>query len=217
MAGGGGGMREKWLPTGERASLSGASLPASGAGPAQPIVLPYGGVWPRIAADVFLAPGAVVVGDVEIGAGASVWFHATVRGDVAPVRIGARSNVQDGAVLHVDADAPCLVGEDVTIGHRAVVHGTTVGDGATVGMGAIVLSRSRVGARAVVAAGAVVAEGAEVRPGTLVAGVPAVEKRALDDERQAASAAAAGRYVGYAAAYRAALGGDAARGGTGGG
>src|ERR687892_563874 len=86
----------------------------------RPVILPYDGIWPRI----------------------SVWFHVTIRGDVAPIRVGAGSNVQDGAVLHVDPGAPCLVGEDVTIGHGAIVHGTTVGNGATIGMGATVLSRS---------------------------------------------------------------------------
>src|SRR5262245_14597522 len=106
----------------------------------QPVILPYNGVWPRIAPDAFIAPGAVVIGDVEIGAQASVWFNATIRGDTAPIRIGARSNVQDGATLHVDANAPCVVGDDVTIGHNAVVHGTTIGNGVTIGMGSIILS-----------------------------------------------------------------------------
>ncbi len=166
------------------------------------LVLPFGGVWPRIAPDVFLAPGSVVVGDVEIGADSSVWFQAMIRGDVAPVRIGARSNVQDGAVIHVDANAPCTVGDDVTIGHGASVHGTTVGNGTTIGMGSIVLSRSRIGERAIVAAGAVVAEGSEVRPGALVMGVPARERRLLDQDAQEASAATAGRYVANAKRYR---------------
>ncbi len=169
------------------------------------IVLAVDGVAPRIAADVFLAPGAVVVGDVEIGPGASVWFNATVRGDVAPIRIGARSNVQDGAVLHVDEGTPCVVGDDVTIGHGAIVHGTTVGDGALIGMGATVLSRSRVGAGAIVAAGALVPEGAEVRPGTLAMGVPARERRELDEAERTAGAAGAARYVRNAARFRAAL------------
>ena len=167
-----------------------------------PIVLPFQGVRPRIVGDVYLAPGAVVVGDVEIGPGSSVWFNATLRGDVAPIRVGARSNVQDGAVLHVDAGTPCVVGDDVTIGHGAIVHGTTVGDGVTIGMGAVVLSRSRIGAGAIVAAGALVPEDAEVRPGALVMGVPAREKRPLDDAEQAASAENAARYVRNAARYR---------------
>jgi len=167
-----------------------------------PIVLAVNGISPRIAPDVFIAPGAAVVGDVEIGPGSSVWFNAVIRGDVAPVRIGSRSNVQDGAVLHVDPNCPCIVGDDVTIGHRAIVHGTTVGNGVTVGMGSILLSRSRIGERAVVAAGAVVAEGAEVAPGALVMGVPAKEKRILDEERQLASVASAGGYVDNAGRFK---------------
>lgn len=160
---------------------------------------------PRIAADVFLAPGAVVVGDVEIGAGSSVWFHATLRGDVAPIRIGARTNVQDGAMLHADADAPCTVGDDVTIGHGAIVHGAVVGDAAMIGMGAIVLSHARIGAGAVVAAGAVVPEAMEVLPGVLVMGVPARQKRPLAATERTALLASADRYVRTAARYRAEL------------
>ena len=171
----------------------------------RPVLLPYNGIWPRIAADAFVAPGAVIAGDVEIGPQASVWFHVTIRGDVAPVRVGARSNVQDGAVLHVDPDAPCVVGEDVTIGHGAIVHGTTVEDGVTIGMGAIVLSRSRIGAGAVVAAGAVVLEGQEVAPGALVMGVPARDRGPLDAERKALLDAIPAKYVANGARYRAAI------------
>jgi len=169
------------------------------------IILPYGGIWPRIDPSAFIAPGAVVAGDVEVGPGASVWFNATVRGDVAPVRIGSRSNVQDGAVLHVDAGAPCLVGDDVTIGHGAIVHGSRVGDGVTVGMGAVVLSWSVVGAGAIVAAGALVPERSEVDPGTIVAGVPARTRGPIDPRRRATLDGAAARYSGYAANYRAAI------------
>jgi carbonic anhydrase/acetyltransferase-like protein (isoleucine patch superfamily) len=170
-----------------------------------PLVLALDGVAPRIAPDAFLAPNAVVVGEVEIGPGASVWFGATLRGDVAPIRVGARSNVQDGAVLHVDAGTPCLVGEDVTIGHGAIVHGAAVGDGVTIGMGAVVLSRARIGAGATVAAGALVPEEAVVRPGALVMGVPAKEKQLLSEAEQAASAERANHYVSNAARYRASL------------
>ena len=169
----------------------------------QAVVLALGEIQPTIAEDVYLAPNCVVIGDVEIGAGSSVWFNATIRGDVAPIRIGERSNIQDGAVLHVDAGTPCIVGNDVTIGHGAIVHGTTVGDGVTIGMGAIVLSRSRIGAGAIVAAGAVVLEDAEVAPGTLVAGIPAREKRRLDEAQQAGSVENAARYVRNSARYRA--------------
>jgi carbonic anhydrase/acetyltransferase-like protein (isoleucine patch superfamily) len=169
------------------------------------VILPFNGVWPRIAPDAFVAPGAVVVGDVEIGALASVWFHVTIRGDVAPIRVGARSNVQDGSVLHVDPDAPCLVGDDVTIGHGAIVHGTTVEDGVTIGMGAIVLSRSKIGAGAVVAAGAVVVEGQQVAPRTMVMGVPARDRGRLDAERQALLDAIPAKYVTNSARYRTAI------------
>lgn len=172
------------------------------AGRQGPIVIALGEARPRIAADVYLAPGSVVAGDVAIGPGSSVWFNATVRGDVAPVRIGARSNVQDGAVLHVDRGTPCIVGDDVTIGHGAIVHGTNVGNGVTIGMGAIVLSRSRIGAGAIIAAGAVVPEEAEVPPGALMMGVPAREKRRLSESEQASSVENAARYVRNAAWYR---------------
>lgn len=170
-----------------------------------PYVLAVNGISPRIAPDVFIAPGAVVVGDVEIGPGSSVWFNAVIRGDVAPIRIGARTNIQDGAVLHIDPDAPCILGDDVTVGHRAIVHGATVGNGVTVGMGSIVLSRAYIGDRAIVAAGAVVAEGAEVAPGALVMGVPAREKRILDEERQLKSVANAAGYVANAGRFKATL------------
>src|SRR5688572_5072081 len=90
------------------------------------LVFALGNVAPRIARDVYIAPGAVVVGDVEIGAGSSIWFNAVLRGDVAPIRVGERSNVQDNAVLHVDPGTPCVIGNDVTIGHGAIVHGTTI-------------------------------------------------------------------------------------------
>jgi carbonic anhydrase/acetyltransferase-like protein (isoleucine patch superfamily) len=168
-------------------------------------VFAVNGISPRIAPDVFIAPGAVVAGDVEIGPRSSVWFNAVIRGDVAPIRIGARSNVQDGAVLHVDPDSPCIVGDDVTIGHRAIVHGCTVGNGVTVGMGSILLSRSRIGDRAIVAAGAVVAEDAVVAPGALVMGVPAREKRILEEERQLKSVAGATGYVANAGRFKATL------------
>ena len=169
------------------------------------MILPYNGVWPRIAEDAFIAPGAVVVGDVEIGARASVWFHVTIRGDVAPIRVGAGSNVQDGSVLHVDPDAPCLIGAGVTIGHGAIVHGTTVEDGATIGMGAVVLSGSTIGAGAVVAAGAVVREGQEVAPRSLVMGVPARDRGQLDQERQALLDAIPAKYVANGQRYRAVI------------
>ena len=169
-------------------------------------ILPFEGVSPRIAAGVYLAPGSVVIGDVEIGEGCSVWFNAVIRGDVAPIRIGTGSNVQDGAVLHVDTGSPCIIGDDVTIGHTAIVHATTVGNGVTIGMGAVVLSRSSIGDEAIVAAGALVPEDAVVESGALVMGVPARERRQLMPEERAASRENARRYVRNAVKYRAIVG-----------
>lgn len=165
------------------------------------LVLTVSGKTPTIADDVFLAPGCIIAGDVVIEAGSSVWFNAVLRGDVAPVRIGKRTNIQDCSVLHVDPDAPCIVGDDVTIGHNAIVHGTTVGAGVTIAMGAIVLSRSQIGAGAVVAAGAVVGEGQVVAPGALVMGVPAKERQILTPERQAFFGRVAGHYQRNAAEF----------------
>lgn len=166
-------------------------------------ILPFNDIFPRLAPGVYLAPGAMVIGDVEIGAGSSVWYNAVIRGDVAPIRIGARSNVQDGAVLHVDTGTACVIGDEVTIGHNAIVHASTVGDGVTVGMGAVVLSRSTIGEEAFVAAGALVAEDSVVATGTLVMGVPARERRELTPEERAASRENALRYVRNAAKHRA--------------
>ena len=169
------------------------------------LVLPFDGIFPRVADGVYLAPGAIVIGDVEIGEGSSIWFNAVVRGDVAPIRIGKGSNVQDGAVLHVDRDTPCVVGDEVTIGHGAVVHATTVGNGVTIGMGATVLSRSVIGEEAIVAAAALVPEDAVVAVGALVMGVPAREKRQLSPAEREASRENARRYVRNAALHQAIL------------
>lgn len=167
----------------------------------EPKILPFQGVWPRIAHGVYLAAGCVIIGDVEIGQRSSIWFNAVLRGDVAPIRIGDNSNVQDNAVLHLDAGTPCIVGDEVTIGHSAIVHGTNVGDGVTIGMGAVVLSRSTIGQEAIVAAAALVPEDAIVPPGALVMGVPAREKRQLTALERAASRENAARYVRTATLY----------------
>lgn len=160
-----------------------------------PVILPFGGIYPRIASGVYLAPGAVIVGDVEIGEQSSVWFNAVLRGDVAPIRIGTRSNVQDNAVFHLDRGTPCILGDEVTVGHGAIVHGTNVGNGVTIGMGAVVLSRSRIGEETIIAASALVPEDAVVPAGVLMMGVPARERRALTDQERAASRMNATRYV----------------------
>lgn len=127
----------------------------------------------------YIAPGAVVVGDVAIGREASVWFNAVLRGDCAPIRVGERSNVQDGAVLHADPGFPCTLGAGVTVGHGAIVHGATVHDNVVVGMNAVVQNGAVVGADSIVAVGAVVTEGTQIPPGSLAMGVPAKVKRAL--------------------------------------
>jgi carbonic anhydrase/acetyltransferase-like protein (isoleucine patch superfamily) len=143
---------------------------------------PYGDSQPKIDPTAFVAPGARVVGDVELGAGASVWFNAVIRGDSSPVRIGARTNVQDGATLHTDPGSPCLVGDDSTIGHNAVVHGCTIGRNCLIGMGAIVLSRAVIAEESIVAAGALIPEGRSYPTRSLLVGNPARRLRALTDE-----------------------------------
>lgn len=164
--------------------------------------VPYTGVSPRVAPDAFVAQGATLVGDVTVEPGASIWFAAVVRGDGAAIRIGERSNVQDGAVLHSDPDFPVTVGRDVSIGHRAVVHGCTVEDDSLVGMGAVVLNGAVVGRGSLVAAGSVVLEGTAVPPGSLVAGVPAKVKRPVTDAELERIRSGAASYVSRSATYR---------------
>jgi carbonic anhydrase/acetyltransferase-like protein (isoleucine patch superfamily) len=169
------------------------------------IILPYEGVWPRIAESAWVAPTAVVIGNVTLGEEVSVWYHATVRGDIAPITIGDRSNVQDSSVVHVNMDAPVVVGNDVTIGHSAIVHGTTIGDFSMIGMGAIVMSYSRIGSHVVVAAGALVTERTEVDDSTVMVGMPAKSRSALDARAQAHLDGIAGRYLRVFARHREAI------------
>jgi carbonic anhydrase/acetyltransferase-like protein (isoleucine patch superfamily) len=135
-------------------------------------VYPYRGVWPTVADDAFIAPTAVLIGDVTVEADASVWFGAVIRGDVAPIYIGARSNVQDNCVLHADESIPCKIGADCTLGHGAVVHGATIGEHTLVGMRATVLNSAEVGAECILAAGTVISEGKRIESGQLAMGVP---------------------------------------------
>jgi carbonic anhydrase/acetyltransferase-like protein (isoleucine patch superfamily) len=144
------------------------------------IVRSYEGKKPRFGERVFVADNAAVIGDVEVGDDASIWFGVVLRGDIHHIRIGARSNVQDNCVLHVESGRDAAVlGEEVTVGHSAVVHGCTVGRGALIGIGARVLSGAVVGEQALVGAGAVVTEGMHVPPRTLVLGVPGRVMREL--------------------------------------
>ena len=160
---------------------------------------------PRIHADAFVAPTASIIGDVEIGPGASVWFGAVLRGDESRIQIGAGANVQDNAVIHCADGLPTIVGENVTIGHSALLEGCVVEDGALVGMGAILLQRSRLGARSVLAAGAVVREGQVLPEGVLVAGVPAVVKGEVKGDAQRWVDGPARTYRHLARQYRAGL------------
>lgn len=144
-------------------------------------ILPYKDKTPHIDPSAYIAPGAVVIGDVVIGARASIWFNAVIRGDVEPIVIGEGSNIQDGTVVHTDPGYPCNVGKNVTVGHNAILHGCRIEQGVTIGMGATVLTGSSVAKSALVAAHALVLEGAEVAPRTLVAGVPAKPRRTLSD------------------------------------
>ena len=155
----------------------------------------------QVHSSVFLATGAVVIGDVTIGEHSSVWFNAVVRGDTEAIRIGAMSNVQDGAVLHADPGFPCTLGDSVTVGHGAIVHGAQVEDGVTIGMGAIVLNGARIGRGSLIGAGALVPEHAEIPPGSLVLGVPGKVRRALSSEEVEKHQAAAARYVEAAREY----------------
>lgn len=142
----------------------------------------FRGEAPAIHPSAFVADGAYVIGKVEVGPEASIWFGAVVRGDEDRIRIGARTNIQDGAVLHADPGFPCTIGEGCVVGHRAIVHGCTVGDHCLIGMGAVVMNGVRLGDGCVVAAGAVVPEGREFPARSLVVGVPARAVRTLSEE-----------------------------------
>lgn len=137
---------------------------------------------PRVADDAWVAPGATVVGDVALEPGASVWYGAVVRADNAPIVIGRDSNLQDNVSAHVDPAFPLTVGERVSVGHNAVLHGCTIEDDVLIGMSATVLNGARIGTGSLVAAGAVVTQGADIPPRSLVAGVPAKVRRELTDE-----------------------------------
>ncbi|MCD1144822.1 gamma carbonic anhydrase family protein [Kocuria sp. LUK] len=165
-------------------------------------VLPHGGHTPRIDPTAFVAPGATVVGDVELGPDSGVFYGAVVRGDRSPVRLGAGSNLQDNVVVHSDPGRPCTIGAGVSVGHGAVVHGCTVADGVLVGMNATVLNGAVVGEGSLVAAGAVVLEGTVVPPRSLVAGVPAKVRRELTAEEQERVRTNARTYVQLSAEHR---------------
>ena len=163
---------------------------------------PYKGVTPRVHATAFVDISAQVIGDVEIGEASSVWMHAVLRGDVHWIRIGARSNVQDGTVVHVMAGThPTTIGNDVTIGHGAIVHGCTLHDRILIGMGAILLNGVVVGEDSIVAAGTLLTQGTRVPPRSLVMGSPGKVRRELSDEEVASISYYSKSYVAYRLDY----------------
>jgi carbonic anhydrase/acetyltransferase-like protein (isoleucine patch superfamily) len=165
---------------------------------------PYKGVTPRVHATAFVDVSAQVIGDVEIGEESSVWMNAVVRGDVHWIRIGDRSNVQDGTIVHVMTGThPTTIGDDVTIGHGAIVHGCTLRNRILIGMGAILLNGVDVGEDCIVAAGALLTEGTRVPPRSLVMGSPGKVRRVLDDQEVASIRWYSERYVGYRLDYMA--------------
>jgi carbonic anhydrase/acetyltransferase-like protein (isoleucine patch superfamily) len=153
-------------------------------------------------ASAFIAPGAILLGDVTLGENVSVWFNAVVRGDAEAIRIGRETNVQDGCILHADPGFPCLLGERVTLGHGAIVHGAVVEDDVMIGMRAVVMNGAVIGRGSLVAVGAVVLEGTIIPPGSVVMGVPGKVKRQATDDDLALIRHAAAHYVEAARQYR---------------
>ncbi len=165
-------------------------------------LIPYKGIMPKVAEDVFIAEGALVIGDVTIGSGSSVWYNTVIRGDVASITIGRDCNIQDNSTIHVAPGAPAIIGDGVSVGHNAVVHGCTVGDGALIAIQATVLTGAEIGAGALVGAGAVVGEKKVIPPRSLALGVPAKVVRELAESDLALMARTAQHYVTLAREHR---------------
>jgi carbonic anhydrase/acetyltransferase-like protein (isoleucine patch superfamily) len=176
------------------------------------LIIPFNGKTPKIAADAFIAPNATIIGDVEIGSGASIWFGCVLRGDVCHIRVGAGTNLQDGTIVHVnhardgDQGMPTLIGAGVVVGHAALIHACTLEDGAFIGMRATVMDMAVVEGGAMVAGGAVVTPGKRVKTGQLWAGIPARFARELTAEERAETDYVVKHYRELGAQYRAALG-----------
>ncbi len=160
---------------------------------------------PTVHPDAYIAPTAVLIGDVEVGAGASVWFGAVLRGDEAAIKVGDGANIQDNVIVHCAHDLPTLIERNASVGHSAQLEGCVVEEGALVGMGATMLQRSRLGAGSMLAAGAVLGEGKSVPAGHLAAGVPATVRKPLDGSSQSWVGTAAKHYQDRAVRYRANL------------
>ncbi len=172
----------------------------------QPLILPYQGITPRIAEGVFIAPNATIIGDVEIGAGSNIWFGCVIRGDVCPIRIGERTNIQDGTVIHVTRKVgPTHIGSGITIGHSALLHACTLEDDCFVGMHATVLDGAVVESGAMLAAGALLAPNKRVPSGQLWAGNPAKFFREMKNAEKAFIPVSSQNYCELAEEYHASL------------
>lgn len=167
------------------------------------LILPFAGIHPRIHPSAFVAPTAVIIGNVTVEAEASVWFGAVIRGDEPEheIRVGARTSVQDNVVLHVSRQGPTIIGPDVTVGHGAILESCVVGARALIGMNAVVLQKATVGEEALIAAGAVVGQGAEIPPRTMAAGTPARPKKTLEGDSLRWITTSAAHYVELSRAY----------------
>ena len=166
------------------------------------LLLRHHGVVPRVHPSAFVAPGAHVIGEVDLGVASSVWFNVVLRGDINRIAVGDRTNIQDGSVVHVTHALPALIGSDVTVGHLAMIHGCQIEDACLIGMNAILLDGARVGPGALVAAGSVVREGFVVPPGMLAAGVPARLVRELSAAEREEILRSAAQYVEYARSFQ---------------
>ncbi|MGD9333003.1 MAG: gamma carbonic anhydrase family protein [Desulfobacterales bacterium] len=166
------------------------------------MIVNYRGKRPQIGKNVFIAPTAIVVGDVTIAAGASVWYGAVIRGDLAPIRIGRDTNIQDNCTIHVDAGQPAVIGEAVVVGHNAVIHGCTIDDQSLIGINAVVLNGAHIKSGAIVAAGAVVLENQVIGPLEMAAGQPARIRKQLPEAIRSTIRHDADIYVDLARNYR---------------
>ncbi len=165
------------------------------------MIMAYKGRVPRVAASAYIAPTADLIGEVEIGENASVWFTCVLRGDIEPIRIGANSNIQDGSIVHTMLGSPVVIGDWVTVGHRAVIHGCKIGDHCLIGMGAILLNNAVVGEGSIIAAGALVTEKTVIPPRSLYMGVPAKFRKQLGDPDRVFIDMHAAHYLDYKEVY----------------
>ncbi len=164
----------------------------------------YGDLTPALAedGDLWVAPGAHVIGNVHLASGVSIWFGSVLRGDNEPIRIGAGTNLQEQTVIHTDPGFPCTVGTNCTIGHKVMLHGCTIGDGTLIGMGATILNGAKIGAGCLIGAGALVTEGKEIPDGSLVMGMPGKVVRETSIDQRAANLASAAHYQARMREYR---------------